>query len=253
MRHQNDASPSSRLKPSEILTSSAMATVQVHSIANKTISRQPEKDVTSKCLAGAQSRQPQQQPPTTTQVSSTLRKEVDNIETNSILECDDMTTTTTTSIKSMLDSPTTPTDVLGQQTHQDDLEEAMHNIITDTKLTEVNENHRQSHRSTSIKLSDAQLDRLNTLIKIIRNGDYDEFLKLIERRQLKNLLNVFVDGQTALHYTLIYGRSLAWCKQLIINGANPNLTNRAGWHPIHLAAFNGSRETLRYLIDCIAN
>lgn len=246
MRHQNDAPPSSRLKLSKILTSSAMATVQVHSISS--ISRQPEKDISSKCLAVAHSRQPS--PPREDELGDEL--EIDHISFN---ECHEMTTTT--AIKpSMLDCPTTtPADMLSHETHQGDLEEAMKNIIsTDTRLAhQVNEDHRQSHRSTSIKLSDTQLDRLNILIKIIRNGNYDEFLELIERRQLKNLLNVFVDGQTALHYTLIYGRSLAWCKQLILNGANPNLTNRAGWHPIHLAAFNGSRETMRYLIDCIAN
>lgn len=103
------------------------------------------------------------------------------------------------------------------------------------------------------KLTGAQLDNLSSLIKIIRFGSYDEFLEMLERKGFNNLLNVFVDGQTALHYSLIYGRSLAWCRQLILSGANPNLTNRAGWHPIHLAAFNGSRETMRYLIDCIAN
>lgn len=117
--------------------------------------------------------------------------------------------------------------------------------------------HNRPHATDRIdlKLTDAQVDKLSSLIKIIRNGVYEEFLELLddETRGFKNLLNVFVDGQTALHYSLIYGRSLAWCKRLVVNGANPNLTNRAGWHPIHLAAFNGSRETMRYLIDCIAN
>lgn len=104
------------------------------------------------------------------------------------------------------------------------------------------------------KITEAQLDRLSSLIKTIRNGNYNEFLEALEGKGgFKNLINIFVDGQTALHYSLIYGRSIAWCKLLILNGANPNLTNRAGWHPIHLAAFNGSRETMRYLIDCIAN
>lgn len=105
----------------------------------------------------------------------------------------------------------------------------------------------------SDKLTEAQLERLSVLIKLIRTGTYKEFVELLERGGFKQLLNVFVDGQTALHYTLICGRNLAWCKQLVLNGANPNLTNRAGWHPIHLAAFNGSRETMRYLIDCIVS
>lgn len=118
-----------------------------------------------------------------------------------------------------------------------------------------NNNLSQQHHSRTIqtnKLTDLQTDQLKSLIKIIRQGDYKDFIELLESGGFKNLLNVFIEGQTALHYSLIYGRSLAWCKQLVLNGANPNLTNLAGWHPIHLAAFNGSRETMRYLIDCIA-
>lgn len=105
--------------------------------------------------------------------------------------------------------------------------------------------------------SQNQLDSLGSLIDTIRQGSYNEFLSTLEdnsRGGFKNgLLNTFIDGQTALHYSLIYGRSLAWCEQLILKGANPNLATRAGWHPIHLAAFNGSLDTMRYLIDCMAN
>lgn len=386
MRHQNDAPPSSRLEPKQqILTSFIMATVQVHSKATNTFSRQPENDIGSKCLVVATPRQPTPTPPSPSLSSSqAVRKEINDKETTNNSQQNDesnvtwmvdvhstrdkllnefncsqkrrqlsakqyerkkartsnrsklnfshsekqptrelgstskllneqqipsnrlkvaievtqsqyscslsppldtsrleeeveeeevaneedstitqstiMTATTTTSIKPPLESPATPADELSQQSQQDDTDAALLDQITDTSLSQVLERPQQPHRRRPInsmekhgKLSDTQLDCLNTLIKMIRNGDYDEFLDLIERRQLKNLLNVFVDGQTALHYTLIYGRGLTWCKQLILNGANPNLTNRAGWHPVHLAAFNGSRETLRYLIDCIAN
>lgn len=112
------------------------------------------------------------------------------------------------------------------------------------------------HRHQLVKLekvTEAQLDRLKCLIKIIRSGNFNEFSEMLQEKTFNNLLNVFVDGQTALHYSLLYGRSLAWCKQLVLSGANPNLTNRAGWHPIHLAAFNGSLDTMRYLIDYITS
>ena len=46
------------------------------------------------------------------------------------------------------------------------------------------------------------------------------------------------------------GRDVSWCQQLVSNGANPNLSNHDGWHPIHLAAFNGLHESLTYLITC---
>lgn len=251
MRHQNDAPPSSTSKPSKILTSSAMATIQVHSNPTNTIiSGQPENQIASKCFSLVHSVQPQPPP---SPPSSILREETTDSgepESNVSFECDEMTSTTP--IEPMLDIPTPPpNDISSQQTHQDDLEEAI--IETDTRFIQEKENHRQSHKPTSIKLSNTQLVNLNILIKIIRNNDYAKFLELLGSGQLKNLLNVYVDGQTALHYSLIYGRDSAWCKQLILNGANPNLTNRAGWHPIHLAAFNGSRETMGYLIKCIAN
>lgn len=97
------------------------------------------------------------------------------------------------------------------------------------------------------------MEALITLIEIIKNGRYDEFSKLLQGKQLqdKNILNIFVNGQTALHYSLIHGRSLAWCKKLVSCGADPHLMNRDGWHPIHLAAYTGSRETMVYLLDKI--
>lgn len=112
----------------------------------------------------------------------------------------------------------------------------------------------QPKSGTFSKISDAQFECLRNLIKIIRSGNYSDFSELLERRSIKsNLMNVFVDGHTPLHYSIMYGRSLDWCRQLVLNGADPNLSNRAGWHPIHLAAFNGSRDTMRYLIECYAD
>src|SRR6218665_981251 len=36
-------------------------------------------------------------------------------------------------------------------------------------------------------------------------------------------------------------------------GANPNLSNKDGWHPLHLASFKGATETLNYLVSCNNN
>lgn len=107
--------------------------------------------------------------------------------------------------------------------------------------------------NSSSKISEAQLDRLNTLIKTIRQGSYNKFTELLSERHFKSLLNVYVNGHTALHYSLIYGRSQAWCEQLISNGANPNLATQSGWHPVHLATFNCSRDTMQYLIECLSS
>lgn len=129
-------------------------------------------------------------------------------------------------------------------------------------------NHRHNHhhspgqrrpsisrdRCDEVKLSEQQQEHLALIFRAIKEGNFDKFSELLGKRRdtIKKLLNVFVDGQTALHYSLMFGRDSAWCRQLVMNGANPNQTNRAGWHPIHLAAYSCSPETMLYLIDCYA-
>jgi len=83
------------------------------------------------------------------------------------------------------------------------------------------------------------------LLKAIQSNDFEHLKRLLES---KPDLNVLVNGQTVLHYCLLMGRDVNWTKQLVNCGANPNLSNLDGWHPIHLAAFNGLQETLSYLI-----
>lgn len=118
----------------------------------------------------------------------------------------------------------------------------------------IRHHHHQRSQRQPAKLTEHQIEQLANLINIIRRGNFNEFMDLLEKQSFRrSLLNVFVNGQTALHYSLLYGRSLAWCKQLVLNGANPNLTNRAGWHPIHLAAYSCSNDTMRYLLDCLGN
>lgn len=98
----------------------------------------------------------------------------------------------------------------------------------------------------------AQLDTLHKLFQIISDGNLKEFTEILQKEtNLKRMLNFFVRGQTALHFSLLNGRDITWCKQLVMKGANPNLTNLAGWHPIHLAAYNSTVETLDYLIQIV--
>jgi len=85
---------------------------------------------------------------------------------------------------------------------------------------------------------------------VIRDDDFEELLIILRS---KPDLNVFINGQTALHYCLLLGRDVSWCRQLVLNGANPNLSNLDGWHPLHLAATFGHNEILRYLINCNNN
>lgn len=55
---------------------------------------------------------------------------------------------------------------------------------------------------------------------------------------------------TCCHFTFTTGRDVSWCKKLVSRGANPNLSNKDGWHPIHLAAYSGHPEILSYLVKC---
>lgn len=110
--------------------------------------------------------------------------------------------------------------------------------------------HKQDSTNVNGNTSSANMDSLISLINIIRNGSYEEFVDILHGKLInKYMLNLFVDGQTALHYSLMYGRNLAWCKELVSCGSNPDLMNQDGWHPIHLAAYSGLHETMLYLID----
>ncbi|XP_054153823.1 notch-regulated ankyrin repeat-containing protein B-like [Oppia nitens] len=85
------------------------------------------------------------------------------------------------------------------------------------------------------------------IVSVIRDDDFDQLVTILRS---KPDLNVFINGQTALHYCLLLGRDVSWCRQLVLNGANTNLSNHDGWHPLHLAAVFGHNETLSYLIKC---
>lgn len=110
---------------------------------------------------------------------------------------------------------------------------------------------RPSNSSLHSKITPSQLDQLENLFKFIKDGNFEQFDKLLREKTFTRLINIYINGHTALHYTLLHGRDKMWCKKLISNGANPNLTNLAGWHPIHLAAFNSTHETLSYLLEML--
>jgi len=120
-------------------------------------------------------------------------------------------------------------------------------ILCDSKNNSKNNQMLTSHEVAFSDLNNPKKKTAREMVSIIRKGNMEE-LKILLRS--KPDLNVFVNGQTALHYCLLLGRDVSWCKQLVLNGANPNLSNLDGWHPIHLAAYNGHHEILTYLIDC---
>lgn len=111
---------------------------------------------------------------------------------------------------------------------------------------------RISHeRRDGFKYDEQQQKHLELIIKAIEDGNFDRFSQLIngQGESIKKLLNVHIRGQTALHHSILHGRDIEWCRQLVDNGANPNLNNLQGWHPLHLAAHTGSSETMLFLLD----
>src|SRR5690606_15191770 len=66
-------------------------------------------------------------------------------------------------------------------------------LQVDTRLA-----NRQSAQSRQAKTHLAQ-----QILSVIRNDDFDKFLSILARQ--KPDLNVFIDGQTALHYCLMLG------------------------------------------------
>lgn len=66
----------------------------------------------------------------------------------------------------------------------------------------------------------------------------------------KNLRNQVIRTDSQFYNPSTTGRDISWCKQLILNGANPNLSNQDGWHPIHLAAYCGHPDILTFLLKC---
>ncbi|XP_074593621.1 notch-regulated ankyrin repeat-containing protein B-like [Brevipalpus obovatus] len=112
-------------------------------------------------------------------------------------------------------------------------------------------NHGDNNNNNSeldfAKIAENRTATARKLFSIIKKGDFDDFILMLST---KPDLNVFINGQTALHHCLLQGRDVSWCRQLVINGANPNLCNQDGWHPLHLAALKGLTESLTYLITC---
>ncbi|KAH9425924.1 Receptor-interacting serine/threonine-protein kinase 4, partial [Dermatophagoides pteronyssinus] len=111
----------------------------------------------------------------------------------------------------------------------------VHQCIINTQLAN-HQSTRQQEESYQNKILLAK-----KILKLIQNNDYEQFSRILLYK--KPDLNVFINGQTALHYCLLLGRDVSWCKLLVLNGANPNLSNQDGWHPLHLAAFRGLKES----------
>jgi ankyrin repeat protein len=58
-------------------------------------------------------------------------------------------------------------------------------------------------------------------------------------------------GDTALYRAVEAGDELS-VQQLLLKGASPNVPNKAGWNPLHVASANDDIRVVRRLIDARA-
>ena len=57
------------------------------------------------------------------------------------------------------------------------------------------------------------------------------------------------DGLTPLQRVCQQGGSVRTAKLLLRHGADPRLTSRDGWSPVHLASFSGNTSLIMFLVD----
>ncbi len=98
------------------------------------------------------------------------------------------------------------------------------------------------------------IDGNTPLHLLLRNKDISdehklELLKTItepksqETTSATNLLDIQNDDGNTLLHTAIYQKKFDIMKYLLSEGADPNIKNKAGYNPIHLAVITGSRFT----------
>ncbi|XP_040577045.1 uncharacterized protein [Lepeophtheirus salmonis] len=99
--------------------------------------------------------------------------------------------------------------------------------------------------------TDIKLQRL--FDETLSNAKYEEISDFLHRYSELIDINFYdEDGQTPLQRFCQIG-ALPLVKLLIQYGANPGLTNREGWSPVHIASFSGNTELYSYIVRCNSN
>ena len=93
----------------------------------------------------------------------------------------------------------------------------------------------------------------SNLTEAIESNDLNRLNNILGRKekQLSNETNLnFVDkdGETPLHRSCSRG-SLGIVKTLVQHGASQCILNTRGFYPIHLAAFYGHSDVVKFLLD----
>lgn len=86
------------------------------------------------------------------------------------------------------------------------------------------------------------------LIEAVRRQDLSEIGDLIGRHEGNNINILGREGDSPLHRSCRLG-CLETVKLLVRHGADPELTNREGWSPLHLAVDSGYQDVVVYLLS----
>ena len=85
-------------------------------------------------------------------------------------------------------------------------------------------------------------------MRAVRSGDCRNLKHILSRySQLIQINRHTTDGQTALTQSCLDG-NLEVVKVLLAHGANPELTNRDGFSPFHVACFVGRMDLIKYFL-----
>lgn len=91
-------------------------------------------------------------------------------------------------------------------------------------------------------------------LKLVAKGCKEELGRFLEQHSEKLSMNQYsqVDGCTPLQRVCQDGavNALPVARLLVQHGADPKLTSRDGWSPIHLASFSGNSALMLYMIKC---
>lgn len=124
------------------------------------------------------------------------------------------------------------------------------NRNNNNNLNNRNTSSSNSGRTTPATPKDVSKEVSEALIEAVRRQDLSELDNLILRSGVdgNNINCLGREGDSPLHRSCRLG-ALETVKLLVRHGADPELTNREGWSPLHLAVDSGYQDVVVYLLS----